>query len=105
VRSREIWDIDFPDIGRHPGLIVTTDPLLTRIATLTVAVVTSTEGPPSTHIAIGEEEGCRPSFINVTDLRPARNHQFHRRRGSLSWPKTQVVNRALIVYLDLDSPL
>ena len=105
MRSREIWDIDFPDIGRHPGLILTTDPLLTRIATLTVAVVTSTEGPPSTHIAIGEEEGCRPSFVNVTDLRPARSDQFHRRRGSLSWPKTQVVNRALVAYLDLDSPL
>lgn len=105
MKSREIWDIDFPGIGRHPCLILTNEPLLARITSYTVAAITSTNGPSSTHIPVGEKEGCEPSFINVTDLRPVHRRMFRRRRGSISWPLSQTVNQAAIDYLDLHSPL
>ncbi len=104
MKRGEIWDIDFPGVGRHPGVILTNDVLLNRLGSFTVALVTHTPGPPSTHLSIADAEGCDDSFINVTDLHTVKTQHFHRRRGEISWPKTVQLNQAVIRALDLDQP-
>ncbi|MDP4013797.1 MAG: type II toxin-antitoxin system PemK/MazF family toxin [Candidatus Nanopelagicales bacterium] len=105
INRGEIWDIDFPRIGRHPGLVLTNQILLARLGAYTVAVITHTEGPASTHIPVGPEEGCDDSFINVTDLQTVRAGHFRSRRGEIAHELSREVGSAVIRALDLDSPL
>jgi len=105
VKRGEVWDVDFPGVGRHPGVILTNDVLLSGLGSITVALVTHTEGPTSTHIGVGEAEGCDESFINITDLHTVKAERFHRRRGEVTWPKTIELNRAATRALDRDQPI
>ena len=105
INRREIWNVDFPNIGRHPAVVLTNQVLLGRMNGCTVAVITHSDGPPSTHIALGPESGCDPnSYVNVTDLHTVKKTHFSSRRGELDWTLARQVNRAVIAALDLDSP-
>ena len=105
INRRDVWDVDFPGIGRHPAVVLTNQVLLGRMNGCTVAVITHTEGPSSTHIAVGPESGCDPdSFVNVTDLHTVKKAHFSSRRGELDWVLARQVSRAIGTALDLDSP-
>ncbi|MFA7265623.1 MAG: type II toxin-antitoxin system PemK/MazF family toxin [Candidatus Nanopelagicales bacterium] len=105
MKRGEVWDIDFPGVGRHPGVVLTNDVLLSRLGSFTVALVTHTQGPAGTHIPVGETEGCDDSFVNATDIHTVRSKHFHSRRGELNWPKNSALNQAVIRALDLDQPV
>ncbi|MDP3972641.1 MAG: type II toxin-antitoxin system PemK/MazF family toxin [Candidatus Nanopelagicales bacterium] len=104
MKRGDIWDVDFPGAGRHPGLILTNDVLLARLGSFTVALVTHTEGPASTHVPIGPAEGCEESFVNLTDIHTVRARHFKRKRGEVDWHKGRHINQSLIRTLDLDQP-
>ena len=104
MKRGDIWDIDFPGAGRHPGLGLTSDVLLARLGRCTVALVTHTEGPASTHVPVGPPEGCDESFVNLTDIHTVRARNFKRKRGEVDWRKGRQINYSLIRTLDLDQP-
>lgn len=103
----DIWDVQFPQpIGARPCVVLTVIALIPRLGAVTIAEVTGTEGPPSTHIEIGPESGLTGrdrSYINATAVHTIPKGQLRRQRGRLASSELDHLNRALRLYLDLNS--
>jgi len=82
----EVWDAHIPAAGAHPVAVLTINPLIGRLSSVTVAVITGTEGPVVTHIAVGREAGLTKddvSYVNATDIHTVGQARLARRRGVL----------------------
>lgn len=101
-----MWDVQFPPpVRARPCVVLTTNALITRLGAVTLAEVTRTEGPSSTHIGIGAEAGLTgpaPSWVNVTGLHTVPKGKLRRRRGQLAPAELDHVAAAVRAYLDLD---
>jgi mRNA interferase MazF len=85
-------------------VVLTINPLLVRLSSVTVAVVTGTEGPGATHIPVGRDAGLTRydvSYINVTDLHTVAQSKLTRRRGALHPAEIARLEEALRVTLGL----
>lgn len=59
----EVWDAQLPrGIGAHPVLILTVNAVGQKLSTVTVAMITGTEGPPSTHVRLDHDAGLSGHF-------------------------------------------
>jgi mRNA-degrading endonuclease toxin of MazEF toxin-antitoxin module len=86
-------------------MVLTTNVLIDRLGAVTVAEVTGTEGPGSTHIELGFEAGLSArsrSWVNVTGLHTVPKGKLRRHRGRLAPTELAHVAAAVRVYLDLD---
>jgi mRNA interferase MazF len=101
----EVWHAHFPGaIGPHPVLILTVNAVGQRISALTVAVITGTAGPPSTHVEVDSNAGLTGhdvSYVNVTDLHTLPKSKLRRRRGRLHPADLVQVENAVRGYLGL----
>ena len=100
----EVWDAHVPAAGPHPVVILTINPLLTRLSSATVLVVTGTEGPAATHIPVGAEAGLTKydvSYVNVTDIHTIAQAKLTKRRGALHPAELARLEEALRVTLGL----
>lgn len=101
-----LWDVQFPPpVGSRPALVLTTNALLTRLSAVTLAEVTSTCGPTSTHVEVGPEVGLTGrdrSWINVTGLHTVPHGRLRRRRGRLTPTELDQVGEAVRRYLDVE---
>lgn len=102
----DVWEVQFPPpVGSRPCVVLTTNVLIPRLDAITVAEITSTAGPGSTHIEVGPEAGLtgRPrSWVNVTGLHTVPKGKLHIHRGRLSPAELAQVCAAVGSYLDLD---
>lgn len=102
----EVWDAHFPaPIGLRPCLVLTTNALIPRLGAVTVAEITSTRGPASTHISIGADAGLNgraESWVNVTGLHTIPKSKLHHRRGLLTTAELVQLSGAITAYLDID---
>lgn len=105
----DVWDVQFPQpVGARPCVIMTTNALIPRLGSITVAEITGTEGPVSTHIEIGPGTGLsgRPrSWINVTGIHTVPKDKLRRQRGRLAPPELSHLAAAVFNYLELDDYL
>lgn len=103
----DVWDVRFPQpIGARPCVVLTVNALITRLGAVTVAEITGTEGPPSTHIELGAESGMTGrdrSYINATALHTIPKGKLRKQRGRLSPDELDHLNHAVRLYLDLGS--
>lgn len=101
----EVWEAHLPRrIGNHRVVVLTISTLIPRLSAVTVAVVTGTEGPPSTHIPVDGDAGLSGydiSYINATDLHTVGKPQLHRRRGLMSPSEMLRLEEAIRLYLGL----
>lgn len=100
----EVWDIRLPVVGLHPAVILTVSPLIPRLSAVTVAVVTGTEGPPSTHVPLDAHAGLTrypESFVNATDLHTVSQSRLRQRRGRLHPAEIARLEDAVRLYLGL----
>jgi mRNA interferase MazF len=100
----EVWDTRLPRIGDHPVVVLTVNALSQRLSAVTVAVITGTEGPPSTHVSVDSDVGMTGhdmSYINATDLHTVDKPRLHRRRGLLSPGEMARLEDAIRLYLGL----
>lgn len=85
--------------------MVTTNALVPRLGAVTVADVTGTRGPDTTHVEV-EPSACltgrERSFVNVTGLHTVPKGELRRYRGRLAPPELDRLGEALKLYLDLD---
>jgi mRNA-degrading endonuclease toxin of MazEF toxin-antitoxin module len=84
---------------------MTTNALIPRLAAVTVAEITSTEGPSTTHIEVPPEAGLTGrdrSWVNVTGLHTVPKGKLRRPRGRLSPDELDRVAEAVRLVLDLD---
>lgn len=102
----EVWDAQFPSpIGTRPCVVLTTNPLINRLAAVTVAEITGTEGPATTHIGVGPDSGVTGrdrSWVNTTGLHTVAKGKLRRQQGRLSPSELRAVNQAVRLSLDLD---
>ncbi len=102
----ELWNVQFPaPVGSRPCVVLTRNALIDRLGAVTVAEVTGTEGPRSTHIALGSDTGLtgRPrSWVNVTGLHTVPKGKLRTHRGRLASAELAHVATAVRGYLDLD---
>ncbi len=101
----DVWDVQFPaPVGARPCVVLTTNALISRLSAVTVAEITGTQGPPSTHLEVTAEAGLTgrdQSWINVTGLHTVPKGKLRRQRGRLAPPELARLARALCLYLDL----
>lgn len=102
----DVWDVHFPSpVGAQPGVVLTTDALIARVGAITIAEITGTEGPRSTHVEVGADAGLTGrsrSWVNVTGLHTVTKGKLRRRRGRLHPMELDHVTAAVRAYLDLD---
>jgi mRNA interferase MazF len=103
----DVWDVAFPGIGQHPAVAVTTNALRGRLSSITVVVVTGTEGPSMTHVELDDSAGLTKypvSFANVTDLHTVPAGRCRRFRGRLSPNELRRLEASLALVLGLPQP-
>ncbi|KQS66546.1 type II toxin-antitoxin system PemK/MazF family toxin [Modestobacter sp. Leaf380] len=100
----EIWDVDFPDFGLHPAVILSVNALNSRLGHVAVVPVTGTPGPPATHIPLTADAGLTrydQSYADVTALQPVDRAALVRQRGRLVPSEVERLAVQLRTYLGL----
>ncbi len=102
----EVYDCRFPSpIGVHPGVVLTSSPLIQRFASVIVVLITGTAGPRPLRVPVGPDAGSTrdaKSFVDVTSVFTVAIAQLRRRRGRLSGRELAAVERGLATVLGLD---
>jgi len=102
----DVWDIQLPPpVGPRPAVVLTTNALIARLGAVTVAEVTGTAGPASTHVEVPPEAGLTGrdrSWVNVTGLHTVPRGKLRRRRGRLAPIELDRVGAAIRLYLDVE---
>jgi len=100
----EVWDCRLPQIGEHPVVVLTINPLLRRLRSATVVIVTGTEGPTATHIQLDSAAGLTRydvSYANATDVHTVALGRLRLRRGLLHPAELMRIEEALRITLGL----
>lgn len=100
----EVWEAHLPRIGDHRVVVLTISTLSPRLSAVTVALITGSEGPPSTHVPVDGDSGLTGydiSYVNATDLHTVAKPRLHRRRGLLSPGEMTTLEDAIRLYLGL----
>ena len=100
----EVWDVDFPDFGTHPAVVLSANALNLRLGHVAVIPVTGTPGPAATHVALTEEAGLTrydESYADITGLQPVDRARLLRQRGRLTSGELALIAGRLEVYLGL----
>lgn len=101
----EVWDARLPQpVGLHPVVVLTTNALIPRLSAVTVAVITGSKGPSTTHIRLDRDVGLTGhdiSYVNATDLHSIAKPRLSRQRGRLNLGELGRVEDAVRAYLDL----
>ena len=100
----EVWDIDLPRAGPHPGIVLTVNALVGRISEVTVAMITGSAGPRSTRIPIGPDAGVTlyaESYVDATSVRTVPLAILTGRRGRIAPQEMSAVEQALRLVLGL----
>lgn len=100
----EVWDVRFPGFGVHPAVVLSVNPLNTRLGHAAVIPITGTRGPEGTHVPLTADAGLTRyagSYANVTSLQPVARSRFRRRRGLLTGGEIAHLEDRLRVYLGL----
>jgi len=100
----ELWLCAVPVVGTHPGVVLTVNRIAEPLSSVTVALVTGTPGPDSTHVRIGPEAGATKydeSYVNCTDVHSLDKPRLRRRLGRLAMGEMRNVESALRVILGL----
>jgi len=100
----EVWDVDFPDFGEHPAVVMSANALNARLGHVAVIPITGTPGPDETHIALDADAGLTrydESFADITALQPVARVNVLVHRGRLSLGELDRVDGHLRTYLGL----
>lgn len=83
----EVWLCAVPGAGPHPVVVLTTNRLIGPLSAVTVALITGSQGPQATHVAVGQEAGLTKyaeSYVNCSDLHTVAKPRLRRRLGRLA---------------------
>ncbi len=101
----EVWACALPSpIGPHPVVVLTVNRIALPLSAVTVALITGSSGPSTTHVRVGPDSGLRKydeSYVNATDLHTVRKPQLRRRLGLLSPGELRAVETCIRTVLGL----
>ncbi len=99
----EVWDVDWPEAGRHPVVIVTRQVAIPVLTNVTVALVTSTVRDLPTEVALDQRHGLeRESVINCDNLLTVPKASLVGWRGRLGVDELDALAEAVAIALELD---
>ena len=93
-------DVHFPDVGTHPAVVPSVDPVDVRLGHVAVIPVTGTQGPGQTHVPLGTDAGPTrydESYADVPGRQPVARERLLARRGLLSLRELERLGRQLTV--------
>ncbi|MER6296230.1 type II toxin-antitoxin system PemK/MazF family toxin [Streptomyces althioticus] len=101
----EVWGCALPaPTGPHPVVVLTVNRIAEPLPAVTVAVITGTSGPASTHVPVGPDCGVTKydeSYVDCTDLHTVDKPRLRRRLGLLAPSELRNVEERLRVILGL----
>jgi mRNA interferase MazF len=100
----EVWDVRFPGFGEHPAVVLSVNPLNTRLGHVAVIPVTGTPGPELTHVPLTADAGLTrydESYADVTSLQAVSRDRLRRRRGLVGRGEIGHLEDLLRTYLGL----
>ena len=100
----DVWDIAFPRIGTHPAVALTTNALRGRLSSVTVVLITGSQGPSTTHVELGPAAGLTRyavSYANVTDVHTVPVASARMFRGRLIPDEMELLEDSLALVLGL----
>jgi mRNA interferase MazF len=101
----EVWACAMPQpMGPHPVLVLTVNRVAAPLSAVTVAVITGTGGPATTHVPLNPDAGLTKypeSFVNCTDLHTIAKPRLRRRLGLLSPHELRRAEEAIRLTLGL----
>ncbi|WP_255285037.1 type II toxin-antitoxin system PemK/MazF family toxin [Nocardia caishijiensis] len=101
----EVWACALPSpMGPHPVVVLTVNRIAEPLAAVTVAVITGTSGPESTHVPVGKDAGLtkyQESYVNCADLHTVSKARLRKKLGVLALPEMRRVENAVRVILGL----
>jgi mRNA interferase MazF len=83
----EVWVCAVPVVGPHPVVVLTVNRIAEPLSAVTVALVTGSGGPTTTHVRVGGEAGVKKydeSYVNCTDVHTVDKPRLRRRLGRLA---------------------
>ena len=83
----EVWACAVPQADPHPVVVLTVSRIAEHLSAVTVALITGSAGPESTHVRIGREAGVTKydeSYVNCADLHTVDKPRLRRRLGRLA---------------------
>lgn len=100
----DVFDVDLPEGGRHPVLVLTRQQAIPVLSSVTVAMVTTRIRGHVAEVAIGPEAGLtKPSAVNCDSIHTVSKGRLARRRGSASYETLEAVGEAVRIALALDA--
>jgi mRNA interferase MazF len=102
----QVWVCAFPaPIGPHPVVVLTVNRIARPLSGVTVALITSSEGPADTHVSVGPDAGLKKyteSYVNCTELHTVRKERLRRPLGLLSPGELEAVAERMRIILGLE---
>jgi mRNA interferase MazF len=83
----EVWACAVPQAGPHPVVVLTVNRIAEPLSAVTVALITGTAGPSTTHIPVGPDSGLtkyKESYVNCSDLHTLDKPRLRKRLGRLA---------------------
>jgi mRNA interferase MazF len=99
-----VWDVRFPAFGEHPAVVLSVNPLNSRLGHVAVIPVTGTPGPALTHVPLNADAGLTrygESYADIAGLQPVARGRCRRRRGLLTRAEIARLEDLLRTYLGL----
>ena len=99
----DIVDVDLPDLGRRPAVIITRQVAIPFLANVTVASITTRLRGLPTEVRLDRAQGLDDdSAINCDNLFTVPKTAIGRTRGELGPAQTRLLGSALATALGLD---
>ncbi|MGY1455517.1 type II toxin-antitoxin system PemK/MazF family toxin [Streptomyces sp. SS8] len=101
----EVWVCALPQpVGPHPVVVLTVNRIAEPLASVTVALITGTSGPQTTHVPIGPDAGLKKydeSYVNCADLHTVAKPRLRRKLGLLAPGELRRVEESVRLILGL----
>ena len=99
----EVWDVDFPDFGRHPAVVLSVNALNSRLGHVAVVPVTGTSGVGALYPALsaGTSGLTKTSCALVDHLRSIDKRRVRRIFGQVSPSDLAGIDQGLELFLGL----
>lgn len=99
----EVVDVDLPEVGRRPAVIVTRQVAIPFLANVTVASITTRIRGLPTEVRLDRDQGLDDdSVVNCDNLFTVSKVRIGRVRGRLGPQQTHQLRIALAIALELD---
>jgi mRNA-degrading endonuclease toxin of MazEF toxin-antitoxin module len=103
INRGELWLVGLPEVGPHPGVVVSRQVSIPVRTNVTIVLVTSQVRHGPAEVPLNSDVGLRhPSVANCDEIYTVQKAALVRKLGDLGLGQIIQIDRALRISLDLD---